>query len=486
MRHRPACDANDLRYLRAGPLGAFVTVALLHDHTYELNLTVEDEYGNVASDALVVTSDVELPTLVTNLTADVFQRAAGLLSWTAQDPVSGLSDVHTERFNASSNGWEPWGASMSAPVGTKTPVALSVTLSAEDLAVDGNVVRLRVVAEDRAGNMNVTEHNVTVDLTPPSVVEEILGAVNGILSLSLLNTTVQATDAGSGLASLRVEVKNLTDATSVVLYDNESMNGSATIGPLLSSTAPVLDAQYRLEVVAEDRAGHVTSSTSTVTFHPPPVLNLNVPELAFQYAGYLKIRGNASVEGFSGEAVDYAWIRVINPNGSTILNTNVTGVDGVTILAANWSAVNLSAGVYVVRLDAFRAGVGINKTADVEVVPKTGTYTDLATDEASLRYDLLPAGSSQHHLYKLEIPVCYSGFRLKLDAIEGSAVDLKIQEKAPTNLAVNAALDPGWEDVSEDHHESGQLPGDVFSVLVQHGAAESFYKLLFEPEDYVC
>jgi hypothetical protein len=129
------------------------------------------------------------------------------------------------------------------------PVAYASSVTITGIAGDGTHT-VSVLVADRAGNTVVITRAFVLDSTPPAIASSLTAPANGAwydVSQRLV-LTYSATDASSGVASVKATIDGVAWAT-----------GGTVVGETLAAGI------HTVVVTATDTAGNTSTSTSTIT-----------------------------------------------------------------------------------------------------------------------------------------------------------------------------------------------------------------------------
>lgn len=301
-----------------------------------------------SNESAAVTSDASVPTGVTLNAVTTPMRATVTLSGTATDTISGLANL-TFQYKLSSG--STWLTGCSDP---STPYSCNF----DTTTVADGLYDFRTLATDNAGNTatSAIQNNRRIDNTAPTASATNPGAyVRG--SIVLGGT---ATDAGSGIASLQLEGREVGAPAWAVVC------ASAT-SPLNCpfDTLGVPDAAYEVQLIAIDNAGN---QTITPIVGPINVDN-TAPTVTMTDPG-AAIGGVVPLASTTADAGGIATVLYqYKTSAGTIWNTACTGA--VTPFTCNFNTVPLAAGLYDFR--AIATDLAGNQTTSAAV---TGRRVD--------------------------------------------------------------------------------------------------------------
>jgi hypothetical protein len=470
--------------LKIGLPGDSVRLDLVHGRQYNLTLNVTDDYGLNISDQVSFKGDIEPPVLTVLIPSSLYVNTNTTnVSFLVKDNVSGLYYAAVQQWNGSA--WNTTFNLTGAGVfGNTSEVYLNCTLTVPSYT-QGNVSKVRAVVADRAQNrVTSIESTILVDVQPPEVTGLFLEAVNGFVTKPSLNSTAQAWDNTSGLASVRIWFSN--SSGEYTFYTNETLAGAAGTGAQGDSRFPWLDTVYQLNVSATDRAGNRRTVTLGVTdVQINPAITSSIPENRTQeLSDAVELSGSTTIPAYGGVATDYTLIRVVRLSNSTVmLESNVTGALGP--LSTYWNASDNATwppGSYNV---SYVARKGKAKTTLNATVNLTVPYNNARNLTAWRIYTTLN-GSEDYDLYRIT-HTSGSWLNLTVTSRSGTDVDFYLQNATdPSNLG-NATdsytVKKNSTSTSEWYRWDGIQSGTVFALLVKHkNAGGTAYSITYERE----
>jgi hypothetical protein len=218
------------------------------DGYYDLRAVATDALGNATTSSAIADRRVDntAPTPVT-MADPATMRGTVTLSGSATDSGSGVASLVFQRETpgAGANGW--------ITICTVTPPAS--TCSFNTTAVTDGLYDFRLAATDAAGNVGTSTSWTSrrIDNTAPSGNLSNPGAqLSGTVSVQ-----ANATDAGSGIASLKIQrsLTGLGTWTDVCTAASTSINCSF-------NTTTLPDNRYDIRMLATDQAGNATSNSA--------------------------------------------------------------------------------------------------------------------------------------------------------------------------------------------------------------------------------
>lgn len=290
-----------------------VTLDLQHATTYTLNASAEDVHGWNTSDEVAFVSDVVEPNVSGTVESITYTKEHNLsLTWTAEDATSGLHRLDAWVCQDTCQDLDV--ALPDNRVGTTDPVTVNATADLGNSST-GDVAELRFEAEDRAGNVNISSDDVTVDRQAP----DLAGAVTnvnetyGFVMEDAVNATYNATEDGpAGLAEIDVLLHNRTEGTFHQL-ERSDFEGAPAYGND-TSRRPWPNTTYGLTIHARDQANNTVNQTvDTAEVQIVPELEARVPHWEHQLFHDLDPHhlANISVPGYPTQPIDEVAIDVV-------------------------------------------------------------------------------------------------------------------------------------------------------------------------------
>ncbi len=302
------------------------------DGNHTLKLTAVDRAGNLAFEIVTVTVDNTPPRVEIRFPPDgAFVRGV-------VEIILDVFDLFLDRFSLFING----------VLVSENQASFNWNTSAYD---DGAYV-IELVATDKAGNVNRTSVNVTVDNTPPVV--NITSPADG--SFVRRNVTVDASVVEANLASLAVRI------------DEGEVSASL---PYAWDTLSYPDGVHVVRVLVSDKSGNSASDTSTVTVdNTLPVVEILAPLDGSYVSGLVAI--NFTI--YDANLHDY----IVTVNG-TALSYPIIALYPKPVVPAPWNTTLFEDGSYLVEVTAFdRAN---NSASDSVMVAVDNTGPELVVNE---------------------------------------------------------------------------------------------------------
>lgn len=495
--HYNVSKATNQPSLKIGINGDHKTIPLTETHEYFLNLSATDNHGNMVKDAVHFKSDIHAPTILTNLLSTVYTNVNNLpVSWTVQDSVSGMKNASIQKWDQAASKWVNIANFTGSNFSGNTSLQyLNTTINLTALET-GESVQLRVNASDRAGNneTNATR-TVIVDRLPPDITGLFTNAVNGFVNTTFLNSTSQAWDNTSGLASIRIWLANATGETDIT--PTTQLNGISTYGPVGDSRFAWIDTIYKLNVTVEDRAGNARTATLAVA---DVQLNARItpliPEFIIQdLADEVLISGNVIIPTHYGAATDYTLIKVLrriagsNENDTNLANFTLMQENNLTAALNNmttyWNATNTTAwpiGSYRVTFEAHKGKTVTYLNSTTNVTLRFNNATNLTQWRT---YGTLN-GTSDYDLHRIN-PAGGSWFRITVVSRNGTDVDFYLHNGTDPSVIGNTpdsySVQRNGTNTTESYQWNNTQPGEVFSLLVTHkNATNTGYSITYERE----
>ncbi|MBI4171450.1 MAG: Ig-like domain repeat protein, partial [Actinobacteria bacterium] len=347
--------------------GTTVVIAAPSDHSNDGTHTIEfystDAVGNVESTkSVAITIDTTGPSGAPGDPGSYLRGTAAALDFTPDTPA----DVASVEFEFSPAGMDTW-----ASLGTVLSPGPYTYLWNTTLVTDGDY-DLRVNASDSLGNMTtqpLPDLPTRVDNTAPSA--GVSAPAPGAFVAGSVTLSGFASDAGSGIASLQLQVK----ATGAADFSTVATSGASPVSVAWNSTAAP-DGPADLRVLATDNAGNtVTSAVRTITVdNNAPTVTLNDPG-AF-------VAGTVTLSASS--AADTAQVVFQrSPAGANTWTTIAT--DTSAPFEASLDTTALADGLYDLRAIATDAGGNTGtsaiRTTTVDNVAPAGTLTQPAAGQ---------------------------------------------------------------------------------------------------------
>ncbi|TML19511.1 MAG: hypothetical protein E6G32_12085 [Actinobacteria bacterium] len=225
------------------------------DGLYDLHVTVTDVAGNSTTSSLITTRVDNTPPSLTFSSPAAGAVVSGIVPLVASSsdaspaspPVSFEYKLHSDAT---------W---------TATPASWNTTA----LPAGDGLYDLRATATDDAGNTTrVVNANILVDSVPPSVtITAPPASINGSFP-SPTTFSADATDSGSGVASVEFfECSNTSVDCATGTFNSLGVDTTAPYG--VSWNVPS-DGNHALEAVATDNAGHPASTVVNVSVDSTP------------------------------------------------------------------------------------------------------------------------------------------------------------------------------------------------------------------------
>lgn len=456
-------------------------ITVVNGRTHEITITAVDEFGNVDTDTVTFLADATIPSISTSVPTAQFRKTNTTLSWTFRDNISGLALARIELKNAT-GAWVPLATMDPSNYGSTAIVPLSYDLDA-DAFYTSDVLELRAIATDRAGNTRTRTHTITFDFQAPDVTGLILTAINlpstqRVVPVPALDSTVRTWDNLSGLASVTVSFYNETSVSVIPMYSAPSLGGIRTLWTNVTSK-PWPDARYRLNVTVTDALGNTQTRTlDAARTRILPALNLSIPEFGTQNASkFLVVRANVSIPGWPGLPVDYVNLTMTNHTAGYVHGyRNFTDTQGQvewTFPLAN-SSHAYEYDVYVKSARGFADQVTPSRR-----VNSTVTYGNGVNLTQYRTYGALNA-TSQLDLYRFKQPAqCGSWFKVSLAALNTADLDLLLKKTDPSTITGSTTYDHSYTstDAAPYHQENSVATGDVWTVAVGHKTTNTPYQV---------
>ena len=312
-----------------------------NDGVHTISYRSTDGAGNVESwRTATVRIDASVPGLTPADPGDDL-RGTVALSATATDPSSGVASVSFQSAPAGSGTWTTISTDPAAPFAA----------SWDTTGLSDGDYDLRFVATDNASNTTAAVlAGKTVDNTDPTVA--LTAPADGGTVSGSVPVTANASDSGSGLASVSFRVRPAGGTYSTISTDTSSPFSAAW-----DSTASA-DGSYELVAVATDLAGGTATSTVvTVTVdNDAPVVTLTDPGT--------DLRSTVSLEATSsGDTAQVTFER--RPAGGGTWTS--VGTDTSAPFTSNFDTTAVTDGLYELRAVALD-GSGNTGTSPVRNV----------------------------------------------------------------------------------------------------------------------
>lgn len=275
----------------SSPYTCSLDTTFLTDGLYDFRAVVTDQAGNTTNSARVSNRRVDN----TSPTATMTDPGANLrgtvtLGATATDTGgSGVNRVTIQRSPAGAGTWTDVCADTSSPY----------SCSLDTTTLTDGLYDFRAVSVDNAANTTTSSVvvNRRVDNTAP-------GSVTMVDPGSPLSGTIalsgDATDAGSGMASLKLQYKLTSSGTWIDACTDATSPYSCSL-----DTTAVADGSYDFRSLATDNAGN----TATSTPHSGRNVNNGGPAVSVVDPGHVHGSVTVSVTATDGNGVDHATLQ---------------------------------------------------------------------------------------------------------------------------------------------------------------------------------
>jgi Big-like domain-containing protein len=283
-----------------------LNTATLADGAYDLRSLATDAAGNTSTSVVSArTLDNTAPTA--SLALPTYVRGTFTLAATTGDGNgSGVASVTYQMRPTGTSTWNVVCTTSTAPF----------SCTGDTSATADGIYDVRAVATDRAGFSTTTTPTATtrLDNTAPAVTLTDPGSpLSGPVTL-----TAAATDAGSGVATVKLEVAPAGTTTWTTVCTDATAPYSCSL-----STTTLADGLYDLHAIATDAAGN--AATSTVTSRR---VDNNGPTLSLTDPGS-PIRNTASIAATASDPAGVASVKIERKPSAgstwTALCTDTTG-----------------------------------------------------------------------------------------------------------------------------------------------------------------
>ncbi len=248
-------------------------------------------------------------------------RGSVTLSSTVSDAGSGVASVRYETSPAGANTWTQRCVSNADPFSC----AFSTT------SVTDGVYDIRAVATDSAGNQTTsTVTDIRVDNTLPSS-----GMTNpGTYLRGTVNLSGTGSDAGSGLASLKLQYKAVADST----WIDQCTSGTSPLTCPLDTTT-LADGLYDFRALSTDNAGNTANTIYTsrrIDNTAPAITTVAIQKSTLGAGGYIR------------QGASYYVYANVNESGSGLSSVTAntsgfdTGVTSAALAAGSWTVDGVS------------------------------------------------------------------------------------------------------------------------------------------------
>ena len=297
------------------------------DGLYDVRLTATDAAGNSSSSVVSARRvDNSAPTVTMSDPGATLAGSVTLQS-SAADGGSGVASVRYEYRASPTGSWTTACTSAGAPF----------SCAWSTMGVADGVYDLRAVATDAAGNTatSAVVSSRRVDNTAPATasLSDPGSPLGGTVSLS-----ASASDAGSGIASVRVERAPANGSTWTAVC-------TATTSPYSCTwdTTAVADALYDLRVVATDVAGNARTSSVVANRR----VDNNGPTVALSDPGAY-LRGSVTLDATASDPAGVQSVAfAYKPSAGSTWTTICT--DATSPYGCPWNTTALADGGYDVR-----------------------------------------------------------------------------------------------------------------------------------------
>lgn len=447
------------------------TLRLDEGARYAYEFLAIDTFGQRIVDRGAFVADTRSPVVLAELPATLVTNALTIdVAFLVRDEDSGLRRATLTRREPSSGSvagasWVVATADLAR--GTREGVDVRATLDLANVSQD-KTLTLTLVAEDMAGNVRSLDAFVRIDRLAPAVNGAFLDVVSGVVPMGTLSTEALGVDSGSGIASLRIVLYNVTGG-----MEEDTTVTSPDQGRARVTWQGWPGATYKLNVTATDHAGNRrTQTVATARVEVPPAITSVVPAFRYQgTTGVLTIVGGTSIPGFEGLPPDEAWVRVLD-GGAVVHETRFarSALAGAGVLSVTWSPPHDGPRSYVVSYQARLAGASTWLNATVNVTAQEAGAFDLSGHGAF--YGTL-AGAADAAVFRLARPSgCGDAFAVRLvgrnAGPQDAPRDVDLFVGQPADPADPAGYGASYTDASPEHEhaQAGAPAGTVWHVRV--------------------
>ena len=409
--HQATAPAGTLAVTWDGRNGA----AAWPDGDYAVKIDVADVQGALSPEqaTLAVTVDATAPAIALTEPAHGHVRPGQPVRYS-------VTDAHMAAWEAS---LARDGAIVASVQGTASGVA---ALTVPEDAQDGPLV-LRVAARDAAGNRAERVFDLTLDRTAPVVA--LTAPADAAVVPKATATTIKGSVNDAHLSSYAISVASAgSDAWQVIATGDANVDDAA----LLAWTPNLADGDYRLRLVATDRAGNTSEAIRRVTVDgTPPVAVIDAPVDDAYVKPALTVHGTATDAHFALYRLSLVRASAYPAGPWSDVYAGQAPVDAGTLATLNLPA---STGDYVVRLTVIDRA-GLTATDEVRVrldgtpPPAPTTLGGRVDDNRDAVLDWLPVAADDLAGYF----VYRGGLRITPTPVAGAHyVDAGAPEGTPT------------------------------------------------------
>lgn len=364
------------------PYSVSWNTTLIASGTYDIRAVITDKAGLVATTAIVtgIVVDNTVPTVVlsvtnpvnaarVNNTVYVRRSTGGSFGVVAAVTDSGSGPARATFPAVAATGWTHVAETVTTPTGgpytsTTITAAVGTTVSPGTYTVTG---------ADAAGNTRTAALTLSVDATSPTGAVTVPAAAANVRGAVIV--TSSSADTGSGVATAQFQFSPAGLAT----WNN--IGAAVTSSPYTTSwtTTSLVDGLYDLRVIATDRVGNTTISTTTANVrvdNTAPSATMTTPLTDAVLVGTTVALAGTATD--AGSTVSNVQFQYTTRGGSTW--TNIGTADTTSSYTGTWNTTLVTDGLYDLRaLATDKAGNATGSTSIPVTVKNTAAVAAAAT-----------------------------------------------------------------------------------------------------------